>query len=73
MLRAIDSLKNRHTSFVNRLNFKSCISHSVGFQQIFTLSLPYGRTSLRLTWAESIGHTHSKVTVENRLSEIYKI
>ena len=26
--------KNRHTSFVNRLNFKSCISHSVGFQQL---------------------------------------
>ena len=24
--------KNRHTSFVNRLNFKSCVSHSVGFQ-----------------------------------------
>ena len=26
--------KNRHTSFVNRLNFKSCVSHSVGFQQL---------------------------------------
>ena len=25
---------NRHTSFVNRLNFKSCIFHSVGFQQL---------------------------------------
>ena len=41
--------KNRHTSFVNRLNFKSCISHSVSFQQLL-----YSES------AESIGQTHSK-------------
>ena len=26
--------KNRHTSFVTQLNFKSCISHSAGFQKL---------------------------------------
>ena len=43
------------------------------FNSYCTVSLLYGRSSLRLTRAESIGHTHSKVTVENRLIEIYKI
>ena len=67
---------NRHTSFVNRLNFKTCIIVYLtqsAINSYCTLSLPYGRTSLRLTRAESIGQTQSKVTVENRLSEIYKI
>ena len=36
-------------------------------------TLSAGRSSLRLTRAESIGHTHSKVTIVNRLSEIHKI
>ena len=59
MLRVIDSLKRSSCTWTI---FKS--------RDPFTY---YGRTSLRLTRAESMWQTQSKVTVENRLSEIYKI
>ena len=62
--------KNRHTSFVNRLNFKSCIivylTQSV-LNSYCTLSVPYGRTSLRLTRAEiDIGGTDSLIRGSKR-------
>ena len=59
---------------------KSCLRHWLWIpgqlnpaDWITRTTLSADRSSLRLTRAESIGHTHSKVTVENRLSEIYKI
>ena len=59
---------------------KSCLPHWLWIpgqlnpaDWITRTTLSADRSSLRLTRAESIGHTHSKVTIVNRLSEIHKI